>query len=133
MAILLNAVSTYRPRIVLGNRAHLDEVVKLIVQKKSMNEGDLFMALHNLRDVVSYLLLTGRSVSLDGLCSYTPSIQLDGSLKVSHRMDKKFRDAMNTPSAFVGEIKNRENIGKTPDDLVTLWNEENPTDPVVIP
>jgi hypothetical protein len=130
---LLNAVSAHRPRIQLGPKATLEEVVRLIVLKKSMDEADLFMALSSLRDVVVYLLLGGRSVSLDGLCSYTPSIQLDGSFKVSHRMDKKFATMMNTPNAFLGGVKNRENIGLTPDELVAIWNEENPGDPIVLP
>ncbi len=101
--------------------------------KKSMDAGDLKMALESLQDVVSYLLSMGRSVSLDGLFAYTPSIQLDGSLKVAHRMDKKLATILNAPHAFKGEVKNRDNIGKVPDELVAIWNEENPGDLVVLP
>jgi hypothetical protein len=31
---------------------------------------------------------------------------------------------------FFSEILNRRNIGKTPDELVELWNVEHPDDPV---
>ena len=29
-----------------------------------------------------------------------------------------------------GTILNRRNVGKTPDELVALWNEDHPDDPV---
>ena len=34
------------------------------------------------------------------------------------------------PGLFSGRIINRENIGKTSTDLVTLWNEQYPEDQV---
>jgi hypothetical protein len=34
------------------------------------------------------------------------------------------------PGAFEGAITNRQNIGKTADELVQLWNEEHPDDQV---
>ena len=37
---------------------------------------------------------------------------------------------LNTPGVFEGEIVHRENIGKRADDLMELWNEEHPTDPL---
>ena len=40
------------------------------------------------------------------------------------------KNRLNAPGAFRGEIKNRENIGKTGDDLVTMWNGSHPDDPV---
>jgi hypothetical protein len=32
---------------------------------------------------------------------------------------------------FTGRIANRENIGKTSNELVTMWNEEFPDDQIV--
>ena len=37
---------------------------------------------------------------------------------------------LNTPGIFEGEIIHRENIGKKLEDLVVLWNEDHPTDPL---
>lgn len=130
MAERIKAISTFRPRIKLGKRAGLKEVVELIVARSTLNEGEVYNALRELRDVVAHICLTGRSVSLEGLCSYTPSVQLDGSFKLTHRMDKDLVGLMNKPYAFKGDINNRSNIGFSPDDLVALWNEENPSDPV---
>jgi hypothetical protein len=36
--------------------------------------------------------------------------------------------ALNAKGAYTGEIENRDNIGKTSEQLVELWNKENPQD-----
>lgn len=59
------------------------------------------------------------------------SHRLVGPFDVSHRLDRAIKNALNAPGAFGGEIVNRENIGKTADDLVALWNADHPDDPVV--
>jgi hypothetical protein len=38
--------------------------------------------------------------------------------------------ALNVVGAFTDEILNRENIGKSVDELVEMWNAENPDDPI---
>jgi len=37
---------------------------------------------------------------------------------------------MNAPGDFEGEIENRENVGKSGDDLVAQWDVDHPGDPV---
>jgi hypothetical protein len=39
-------------------------------------------------------------------------------------------NGMNVSHTFAGTIHNRDNIGKTGDELVAQWNAENPNDPV---
>jgi hypothetical protein len=39
---------------------------------------------------------------------------------------------LNIPGVFSGKILNSDNIGKSGDDLVTLWNSEHPEDPVEV-
>jgi hypothetical protein len=81
-----------------------------------------------LRDAVIAFNRQGRAVKLEGLGTYTPSIDLEGVLKVSHRADTALRAGLNSPGAFRGEILNREVIGQTSDDLVARWNEAHPDD-----
>jgi hypothetical protein len=38
---------------------------------------------------------------------------------------------LNVPGIFTGSIRNRENIGKTTEELVTRWNSDNPDDQVI--
>ena len=72
----------------------------------------------------------GRAVKLEGLGTYTLSIDLAGTLKVSHRADKALKNALNAQGAFKGEITNRANIGKTGADLTEMWDADNPDDMV---
>jgi len=95
-----------------------------------LNEGEVRIVLTELRDAVIFFNRAGRGVKLEGLGSYLPSIGLDGGFDVSHRLDRAIRNALNAPGTFTGDIAKRQNVGKSPDDLVALWNSEHPDDPV---
>jgi hypothetical protein len=55
---------------------------------------------------------------------------LDGTITIHHRADRYLIKALNKEGAFRGVITHRENIGKTGVELVALWDEEHPTDPI---
>ena len=131
MAEKINAIARYRPRVKLGKRALLAEVVKLIVARSTLNEGEVCNALRELRDVIGYLCIVGRPVLLDGIGTFTPELNLDGTLKISHRLSSYLKNEINKPNVFLGDFVNFENIGKTSNELVAIWNEENPDDPIV--
>jgi hypothetical protein len=40
------------------------------------------------------------------------------------------KKTLNIPGNYNGEIVNRENIGKTFEELVSLWNELHPDEPI---
>ena len=44
---------------------------------------------------------------------------------------ENFKYGLNLPGIFKGKIINRENIGKSGEELVSMWNEAYPEDPVV--
>jgi hypothetical protein len=46
------------------------------------------------------------------------------------RLDVSMGKSLNAAGAFRGAILNRDNIGKSADDLVQLWNAEHPEDPI---
>jgi nucleoid DNA-binding protein len=130
MASRIKAINEYRPRIVLGRRAEMNELVDLIAARTGLNEGDVRQVLLEMRDAIIFYHKQGRPVKLDGLGTYTPVIQLDGEFKVGHRADIEIKKQLNVPGEFNGEIENRDNIGLTGDDLVAMWNDEYPDDPV---
>jgi len=53
--------------------------------------------------------LQGQPVQLEGLGTYTPTIDLDGTVGVGHRADMEIKKHLNIPGEFKGEIENREN------------------------
>ncbi len=67
---------------------------------------------------------------VEGLGTYAPNISLDETFDLQYRADTAFGNALNIPGIFSGTILNRENIGKTPDELVEKWNVEFPDDQV---
>ena len=77
------------------------------------------------------LLKEGRSVHT-GTAIFRPTIDLDGNISVSVRVDKRILSALNAENAFSGKITNGANIGKTSQEIADLWNEEHADDPVPV-
>lgn len=128
MANKIVAINAYRPKLVLRPTVELKELVDYIAGRTGLNKGEIQMVLSELSAGVQFFNKQGQGVKLPGLGTYLPSIDLDGTLSISHRTDKEISNALNAPAAFRGEIANRENIGKTSDDLVALWNKDHPDD-----
>jgi hypothetical protein len=130
MASKIQAINEYRPKIKLGKRAGTDDIVEFIARSTGLNESGVRQMLLELRDTVLFFNRRGQSVKLEGLGTYSPGIGLDGVFDVGHRADSAIKNGLNEPDSFRGEIENRENIGKSSDDLVALWNAAHPDDPV---
>jgi len=130
MASRIKAINAYRPKIDLGSTVQLPELVAYIADRTGLNEGEVTIVLKELRDAIIFFNRQGQGVKLEGLGTYLPNIGLDGTFDVSHRLDREIKNALNAPGAFSGDIINAENIGKTPDELVAMWNEAHPDDPV---
>ena len=128
MASRIQAINAYRPRVKRGKRASLNDLVSFIARSTGLNEGTIRQVLIELRDATLFYNLQGQPVYLEGLGTYTPKVDLDGTFGIGHRADMKLKNGLNTPDAFGGEIIHRENIGKTSDELVALWDEEHPDD-----
>ncbi len=84
--------------------------------------------LDEFQDALVFFANNGQGVKLEGLATFLPKIKVDGKLNLSVRMNREISNRLNQDGAFKGEILNRENIGKTSDDLVALWNEAYPED-----
>ena len=128
MAKRIQAINKYCPRIVLGKTIQLKELVNYIADRTGLNKGDIQIALSELSAAIQFFNKQGQGVKLEGLGTYQPKIDLQGKYSVLHRLDKEIENSLNTPGAFSGEVTNKEYIGKTVDDLVAKWNEDNPTD-----
>ncbi len=50
---------------------------------------------------------------MEGIGIFTPSIKLDGRIRINFRINRRLQERLNMSGAFTGEFKNRENIGKT--------------------
>ena len=91
-------------------------------------EGSADQAVKELRDHIIEFVRCGRSVKVEGLGTWSPNVSLDGTLDIQYRANTALTNGLNAPGTFSGRIMNRENIGKTADELVAMWNAANPTD-----
>ena len=130
MASRIKAINAYRPKIDLSPTVQLRALVAYIADRTGLNEGEVRIVLEELSDAITFFNRQGQGVKLEKLGTYLPKIALDGTFGVSHRLDREIKNALNTPGSFTGDIINRENIGKSSDDLVVMWNADHPDDPV---
>jgi len=131
MAPKIKAINAYRPRIEQGNTVQKPELLRAVSRATSLVEGSVDQTIKELRDQVIEFNRAGRAVKVEGLGTFAPSIDLEGNLAISFRPDSAFASGLNVPGIFTGTIINRENIGKTTEELITRWNTDNPTDQVV--
>jgi hypothetical protein len=130
MAELIKAVNAYRPRIEQGNTVQKPELLRALSRATGIVEGTLDQTIKEVRDQIIEFNRSGRAVKVEGLGTFSPTIDLDGNLAISIRPSPAFANGLNIPGIFTGTIANRENIGKTSRDLAVKWNEDFPGDQV---
>jgi hypothetical protein len=123
-------VSAYRPRIEQGNTVQKPELLRAVSRATSLVQGTVDQTIMELRDQIVEFCRSGRAVKVDGLGIFSPTMDLEGKITISFRADPAFAYGLNIPGVFTGTILNRENIGKTSDQLVQMWNEWNPDDQI---
>ena len=131
MAPRIKAVNAFRPRIEQGNTVQKPELIRAVSRATSLVEGTVDQAVKEVRDQIIEFCRSGRAVKVDGLGTFTPSIDLEGYFSISFRADPAMNYGLTLPGTFSGTILNREHLGKTADELVQKWNLEHPEDPVV--
>lgn len=130
MAPRIRAINAYRPRIEQGNTVQKPELIRAMSRATGVVEGSLDQAIKELRDQIIEFNRAGRAVKVEGLGTFSPSIDLDGTLSIIFRPDPALNHGINIPGIFTGTIINREYIGQTSDDLVAQWNKDHPEDPI---
>ena len=130
MAHRIQAINAYRPRIDLGKTVQKPSFLRAISRATSLVEGTVDMAIKEMRDQVIEICRSGRAVKVEGLGRFEPVIDLNGMLSISYRPDPAFTYSLNQ-GTFEGIVLNKENIGKTGDQLVEVWDHDNPDNQVV--
>jgi hypothetical protein len=129
MAKLLQAIVALAPKIVLGKAATPQRFMELITQRTTLSAGVVKNVQESEVETLVGLLREGRPVHT-GVAIFTPSIDLKGNISIKVRVNKRLVSALNDPGSFTGKINNSANVGKTSQQIITLWNEEHPDDQV---
>lgn len=127
MAKVIQAIAKYGPRINLIEAADTERFMKLITQRTTLSSGVVKNVQESEVETLIGLLLEGRPVHT-GVAIFTPSVDLDGSIEIKVRVDKRIISALNVAGAFSDKLINGENVGKTRADLIALWNTDSPED-----
>ena len=127
MAKLIQAFSKYCPKIDLMDSADPKRFMELITQRTTLSAGVVKNVQESEVETLIGLLKEGRSVHT-GIAIFRPTIDAQGNLSVSVRVDKRITGALNVPGAFTGKVDNSANIGKTTTEFMHLWNAEHPDD-----
>jgi hypothetical protein len=127
MARRIQAITAYRPRIVQGKAISEKRYMGALTQRSTLSPGVVRNVQECEVEALTNFLLEGRPVHT-GVAIYSLDISLDGKYEVHVRPDRRIAQAVNVKGAFQGTIANAENIGKTSDELVEMWNEDHPND-----
>lgn len=130
MAQRIEAINFFRPKVKRARTNDMKVVVSRIAGRTGLNKGEIQNILSEFNETIIEYSRQGIHTKIDDLGTFWPSIDLNGKFKINLRKDTSFGFALNTPGVFVGEILNSENIGKSSDELVDMWNAEFPDDPV---
>jgi hypothetical protein len=125
MAKLIQAFSKYCPKIDLMGAADPKRFMELITQRTTLSSGVVKNVQESEVETLIGLLKEGRSVHT-GVAIFRPTIDAQGNLSVSVRVDKRITAALNVPGAFTGKVDNSDNVGKSTQEIVDMWNEANP-------
>jgi len=128
MAKKIQAWSAYGPRIELAKPMTKDEIIENIVNATNQSRGSVLAVLAELDVQLEAGLKAGRIVQMPNGTHFEPTGKKDGSIEINVRTNPVVTRRVNTD--FRGEWINAGNIGKTQDEIITLWNAAHPDDPV---
>jgi hypothetical protein len=131
MARFIQAFATYGPRINLMKAADSQDFMELITRRTTLSSGVVRNVQESEVETLIDLLTEARPVH-SGVAIFTPTMDAQGYVKVSVRVDKRILSALNAPDIFNGRINNSANIGLTREQYVALWNKDHPEDPILL-
>jgi hypothetical protein len=128
MAKKIQAYSEFGPRLEPATPLSGDELIEQITEGSNESMSSVLAVLSALDRAMEQALKTGRIVQLPNGTHYRPIGKQDGTIKIKVRVNPLvIRDVNDN---YRGEWRNAENIGASTDELIALWNEAHPDDPV---
>ena len=126
MARKIQAYTEFGPRLEPATPLSGDELIEQITEGSNESMSSVLAVLSALDSATEQALKAGRIVQLPNGTHYRPIGKQDGTIKIKVRVNPfVIRDVNDN---YRGEWRNAENIGKSTDELVALWNEAHPDD-----
>lgn len=132
MARLIQAVAKFGPKVELGKRVELEELADQLAQRTGMHPGQALMALSELEATLLHFLRNGRSVRLNGIGLFRPSVGMDGARRIGYRAGSLMKRSL-ANGIFRATVRNADNAGLTVEAYKALWDAAHPEDPMELP
>ena len=116
----IGTIRPLMPQLVRGKTTTKTELIEHIKDRTGLHKSDIVAMLAEIEDTLLHFLSMGRPVKLDGIGTFSPSIKLNGTIKINFRVAKTLGEKINLAGAYTGEIKNKANIGKTMVELEAM-------------
>ncbi len=128
MAKKIQMWTEFGPKLATATPVEAEEVIEQLVQATNQTRGSILAVLSELDEVILQGLRSGRIVKLPNGTHYRPIGKKDGSIKVSVRLNPRLSKliAADRRANWV----NAQNIGKSEAEMIVLWNEAHPDDPI---
>ena len=117
----LTDINTQFPRLKLKSLLEKRQLINHISYGTTFSAADIMGMIYALRDVLLDNLKNATPVRLEGIGIFSPTLKLDGTIKIRFRPDKEFLRDLNTEKDNLRDrITHKKNVGKTLDDLQEL-------------
>lgn len=133
MATILQAVIQYGPRLDLQPTSSLEDVAAWVSMRTSVSKNEVAMVLSEISEAILFYNRMGKPVKLNGVGTFSPSVDRSGTLSINLRPDMALKKGINNSSEFRGVMQNKTNAGLTNEQLKQLWDADHPEDPLNIP
>lgn len=128
MAKKIQAWVEFGPRIELSDPVTPKELVENLVNSTNQSRGSVLAMLSELDVQIESGLKAGRIVQLPNGTHFEPVGKKDGSIIVSVRINPEVTRSVNAD--FRGRWLRPENIGISEAEIIDLWNQAHPDDPI---
>ena len=106
-----------------------EEIIEELIAATNQTRGSVLAVLSELDVVIGKGLKAGRIVKLPlGNLTIRPYGKKDGSIRIGLRLNPMIISEVK--GQFRGKWVNTDQIGISEEDMITLWNETHPEDPV---
>ncbi len=133
MATILQAVIQYGPRLTLQPTTSIEGVAAWVSMRTSINKSEVAMVLSEVSEAILFYNRMGSPVKLNGVGTFSPSVDRSGTLSISLRPDMALKKGINSYGEYRGVMQNKSNAGLSNSALKELWDADHPDDPLLIP
>ena len=132
MAKLISIINQLRPRVKAQGIVNLETLAaRMARQSTTFDEDEMFGIFRKMMREITAALQNGETVKLDGLVNIQPKMKVGGQVSLGLRADRSAVAGLNDPKLWTaGKVQNHANLTKTTEELVAMWNEDHPDDPV---